>query len=693
MRPKRGESGQSLILTICVISLGVSIILYALLSGTATSRENARLATSKIDVSQREDLLMRSILHKFVEGFMSAQTWDTILNNALSEVRASTLINPADLTTLFPGQNIIPANLADSNAGVSILIPGFTGPGFSGLIAFAGTNISNVDSGDPAKPGTLPPILQYGSLPGQETVDRLLGQDPVTIPQYMFFRSAYPNTSSSVPSLSPSNRWGQLSYPNIRFGLEHPGDPLVARRIWWRIPVQYTSSFGGYTGNRQGYASQTVNYILSIYEIPSQLPITGNGNIQLGVNSDGSSWGNTTSTSNQVQITGSIYGDQVQVNGGTYSGRISSRNQVSIAQASSVSGENFSDSTYNNLGVREQKDLTRTVGGAPVSVAGDNGKVLLVPLLPGQDFLLPATGSYLPATPPTAWDLYARPYFHCRIRILISGTLSDPNSDGTKQFNYSGGQINTSGNTGAITVTISYLPDTAGLADAVFGVADSAFGTPKVYQQTNNLGGTGNLGSNGVLQTIQNGIAVNSNFLTYTSTNTGNPATDANILEIDLLNLISTLGLIPSQAYSIYIGCAPSQNPNNLAPQNLGIAITDAANLSAFTNGLSIVTTQRLYLVGDFNNTGVPTSLYAKDLRYGIDGLPAQLNLTGQVSISQVAQNSSTAVNPLSFVNGANALITGAGNTYKLNAITSPNGIPPITRLNLLFTIDEERTN
>jgi hypothetical protein len=377
----------------------------------------------------------------------------------------------------------------------------------------------------------------------------------------------------------------------------------------------------------------------------------------------------------------------VQLSGGTYGGKISSRSQVNIAQTSSVAGENFSDNTYDNLGVREQKDLTRTIGAGPVSVTGDNGKVLLVPLLPGQDFLLPATGSYLPATTPSAWDLYARPYYHCRIRILISGTLSDPNSDPTQQFNYSGGQFNTAGNTGAITITVSYLPDTAGLADAVFGVADSLLWTTKVYQQTKNP-----VGTNGVLQTI-NGNPV----LIYTTTNTGNAANDANILEIDLLNLYSMLGLIPSQVYSIYIGCAPTQNPSNLAPQNLGIAICDAANLSAFTNGLSIVTTQRLYLIGNFNTTGVPTSLYAKDVRYGIDGLAAQVNLTGQISISQVTQSSATAtptpVNPLSFVNGANVAITGAGNTYKLNAITTPKAIPPITRLNLLFTIDQERTN
>src|ERR1700724_3418742 len=99
-RPKRNESGQALILTICVISLAVSITLYAFLAGTATSRENVRLSASKIDVSQREDVLMRAILHKTAEGMLAGQTWDTILNSALSEMRASSYIDPSDLTVL-----------------------------------------------------------------------------------------------------------------------------------------------------------------------------------------------------------------------------------------------------------------------------------------------------------------------------------------------------------------------------------------------------------------------------------------------------------------------------------------------------------------------------------------------------------------------------------------------------------------
>lgn len=687
LRQKRSESGEALVLTVAVIGLAIIVTAAAFLLAARTAQDTERVASAKVDIATREDALMRAILQQTAQGMLPGPTtlggvnWTAIMTAAVNQVGATTYVDPTEVTTLL-GANVIPANMGDTGGSSLAIFQGYQQEvpwgGTTGLANLV--NAANTTA-------VQPPQLVWAANAN------ISATTATTNPQQFFLGSQMSATGTSTTS--PSGRWGTIPFPNIRFGFMRPGDSMAARRAWWRVPVLYQTTQGSLEApGSSRFPGASANYILSIYEIPSQLPITGNANIQLGLNPDGSGWGNTTaSAGGQVQITGSTYGDAVQLDGGTYSGGISSRRQLNIAQTSSVAGENFTDNTYNDLGVREQKDLTRVIGAAPVSVAGDSGKALLVPLLSGQDFYLPAAANYLPASTPTTWDLYARPYFHCRIRIMISGTISDPNADPKNAFNYSNGQINTTGNTGAITVTVSYLPDTGGLPDAVFGVSDSASGwTKKTYVQTNNLGGTGNFGSNGILQ---DGNHVNSGFLIYTSTSTGNSAIDSNILEIDLLKLYSTLGLNPSQCYSIYIGCAPSQNPNNLGPQNLGVAIMDAGDLSAFTNGLSIVTPQRLYLTGSFNNgvTVVPTSLYAPDLRYGIDAIPAQLNLTGQISISQVTQNSSTAVNPLSFVNGANAVITGAGNTYKLNAINNPKGLPPITRLNLLFTVEKERTN
>jgi hypothetical protein len=704
-RPKRSESGQALILTICVISLAVSITLYAFLSATATSRENARLAAAKIDISQREDLLMRALLHKTAEGMIAGQTWDTILNNALNEMRASTYINPADLTVLFPAQNVVPANLADSNAGVSTLIPGFTGAGFSGLIPYAGSNIISADSGNPAKSGTLPPLLQYGVLPGQEAADRLLGQDPVTTPQYMFFKSVYSNSFPFVPSLlSPSNRWGALTYPNIRFGLQRPGDPFMARRIWWRVPVQFTSSFGGYTGtykngDQRGYtASKPVNYILSVYDFPSQLPIKVGGSVNavIGQEATSESWGNTgTSSTGNVIIDGSIYGDSVQLSGSTFTGNISARTGVSVQQSSTVGSETFSDNTYADLGVREAKDTSRSIGAPPVSSAGDGGKVLLASLASSDAFFMRASGT------PTLWDLYSRPYYRCPIRIIISSIDAAGNISLTVE---------------ALASAVAPLTSLQSLnvvmnPDALLGVADPVI-------SGNLTSGVWNLVGGWKILPLTIGTAAPyldlTGTLQKTTTATGDPSGEVPLLEIDVSKLFNGLlaGLgLGVGPVAIYIGYAPDQPISNNG--NLAIALLGTSDLHAlFTNpltgasGLSIVTKQRLYILGDFNQVKLtkppdtntahdqypPTSLYAPEIRFGVNPLQPTINLKGRIDVDHGSTSTATQINPLAATSGSNSQIAFSQRQYNLTRIYDPRMVPPITRLNLLFTIEKEYT-
>ena len=90
------------------------------------------------------------------------------------------------------------------------------------------------------------------------------------------------------------------------------------------------------------YPSAPANYVLSVYEIPSQLPISGNANLQIGDNADSTAWGSG------VSITGSIYGSQIQLAGGTYSG-ISSRQAVNVLNPATVDGTAYSNSTFDAL--------------------------------------------------------------------------------------------------------------------------------------------------------------------------------------------------------------------------------------------------------------------------------------------------------------------------------------------------------
>jgi hypothetical protein len=241
------------------------------------------------------------------------------------------------------------------------------------------------------------------------------------------------------------------------------------------------------------------------------------------------------------------------------------------------------------------------------------------------------------------------------------------------------------------------------------------------YTQVTNATIINNSPSNGYLTNQADGITP-SNFLLYTSTATG--VQDCNVLEIDLLQMYATLGLNPAQCYSIYIGCNPSQTPNGGNPNFPNIVLKDADDLTGstaqlgaatpgpFHNGLSIVTTQRIYVVGggilqgtltasgfntvawpnppDPNNPYPATSIYAPDVRYGMSSATPQIAVTGQISVSQATAGSTTAINPLSFSTGANNTISGTAN---LSPLTSPRSFPPITRLSLLFTVEKERTN
>src|SRR5713101_1027829 len=95
----------------------------------------------------------------------------------------------------------------------------------------------------------------------------------LTTPQEFFLGSQYTGLSAAVTKLSLSNRWGLLIYPNIRFGYKQPGNLFIARRIWWRIPLVYQTAqqtVEDQVGvNRYPFAP--ANYVLSVYEIPSQL--------------------------------------------------------------------------------------------------------------------------------------------------------------------------------------------------------------------------------------------------------------------------------------------------------------------------------------------------------------------------------------------------------------------------------------
>jgi hypothetical protein len=670
---KRSERGASLIMLVSILGLAFIVTVAAFLLSASNGQNTARLASAKVDIATREDALMREILQQAATGMLPGTdgvtgpilTWTSIMTNAVNQLKATTYVDPAELAALPGLTGVIPDNMGDST-GTSLAIF----QGYNQEVPYGGTTpLANLDPLYNTASAKLPAPMNWS----QNVL--LSSGTAVTTPQEFFLGSQYPaGVTASVTKLSSSNRWGQIIYPSVRFGFKQPGNLFIARRVWWRIPIFFQTTQQNVQAAVSRYPGAQANYVLSVYEIPSQLPISGNANLQIGVNADNTAWGNA------IQVAGSIYGNQIQLSSGTYNGGVSSRKQINILSSATVGGLAYANNLFDQPGAgpgtRAQLALTQastqaTPGAAPISVAGNDGKVLFVPVMPGNQF-------YMSVATPTHWDLYARPYYRCRIRIIITNTnptiIYSPSQTP---------QINTAA--GAITVSVNYLQDSSSQPDQILGFIDStttaAIGSP--YSQTSYADGLAN--------------ARLPAYMNYTSTGAG----DRNLLVIDVPTMVATLGSgTPAQdaqqLYSIYIGSNPTTEP--AAPYTAsdpGVGITNTHDLSLFTSGLSIISNQTLYLIDSFNQGTTlqpPTSIYAPQVRYGMSGVIANVSLSGQISVDP-ASSATTPVNPLSLVTGSGTAIPTGSISTNFIEITDPNLIPPIPRVSLMFTIDKERTN
>jgi hypothetical protein len=275
----------------------------AFLVSASNGHNTARLASAKVDIATREDVLMREILQQTATGMLSGTdpvtnpiiNWTTIMTNAVTLLRANNYVDPSELTTLGLGAATLTlANTGDIDPSAS---PLSIFNGFNVEVPFGGTTgLTNIVPSPLPSPSVLPPLMNWtGSAP-------LSSATALTTPQEFFLGSVYTSLSADVTKLSLSNRWGRITYPNIRFGYKQPGDTnFIARHVWWRIPilyqtaqqtVEYQAGVVGGPASVNRFPSALANYVLSVYEIPSQLPISGNANLTVGLNADNATaWG------------------------------------------------------------------------------------------------------------------------------------------------------------------------------------------------------------------------------------------------------------------------------------------------------------------------------------------------------------------------------------------------------------------
>src|ERR1700681_378221 len=145
---KRNKLGASLIMLISVIGLAFVVTLTAFLMTASESQDTARLASAKVDIATREDVLMREILQQTATGMLpgtdgvtgTPQPWTNIMTNAVTQLNASTYVDPAELAALPGLAGVIPDNMGDT-AGTLLGIF----QGYNQEVPFGGTSgLANV---------------------------------------------------------------------------------------------------------------------------------------------------------------------------------------------------------------------------------------------------------------------------------------------------------------------------------------------------------------------------------------------------------------------------------------------------------------------------------------------------------------------------------------------------------------------
>src|SRR5260370_22113497 len=97
---KRSERGASLILLVSIIGLAFIVTVAAFLLAASNAQDTARLATAKVDIANREDILIREILQQTATGMPSGTNWTTIMTTAVNNIDAINYVDRTELATL-----------------------------------------------------------------------------------------------------------------------------------------------------------------------------------------------------------------------------------------------------------------------------------------------------------------------------------------------------------------------------------------------------------------------------------------------------------------------------------------------------------------------------------------------------------------------------------------------------------------
>jgi hypothetical protein len=668
--PRRGHRpGYVTLIAVLIVASMLTMLMLSMYRGAAMSRDVQGASELRIDTADKEDAVLRAIVNiapnramramksgSDVAGVRDALSWQSIFSDALMQANGRSSVDTATLAALNlsksangnPGDHFNPltttataptaAELANifkaeaqdpdfATAGINRNFKTATnfGAGYPVALNYADATKSNLDH--------LYPIISNSKIYGALATG-LVGADVTKYPLYNL-----------------------IPYPNIHFGYGTPGVNFVAKRNWWAFSMNLAANDS--VLNSAVRAGSQRDFVLSLYEIPSQLAISAETFANIGTHADGTSWKHAT-------VTGGVFATRAQVDNGIHLDSVASRDGMTLANYNSIGSKALGGDPF-SPGVREQYETAYNTS-MPVYLSSEAGRSTFIPINAGISFFdrysAAAEANVLAGT---SWNDYTNGASQCAMHLDV--VAMNPVK---LQFSYMVG-------TNRVSTVINAADMTATTANIA---AWEGASPPRPYTVKTLVSGKvcvtvrpqlfaaylASIGASGV--DVNNSISVNVN---YTNTGMNNPA---------------------------YQPTVPTRSTD------CGVILSDCNDLTAFTKGFSIVTNLLLYISDDFNQvtttppagTGLtgafspPTSIFAPEVRYGTDVDPAKVQIAGQMGhLGGDTGVGGKQARLLDLQLGSSTLANPDNISVNLSPIVHPAQLPPITMKYWLVVLEERK--
>lgn len=721
-RSKKHTGGYIALITVFTISLFMMMLMFFAYERAINAHAVQADVSVTVDYQEKEEATLRSIvailpnrairaMQDGSDGSESARTplsFENIFREALEEANAAQSISPELLAEMNLGETFT------GNTGDTV----FTNiDRVFGRISEAGGNATgNNAETNKVTPGVgvdhgegFPAALDYtnGFIPEDSIY-------PIITTQKVYGTLASGQVGLPTSSYRDFNL---IPYPDINFGYSTPGEPFVAKRNWWA----FTMDLAGQDISVTSLADTRRTYLLSLYEVPSQLPISASSFMALGEHADGSAWSN-------VEITGNVFAGRAIVEGDTELPGLASRRSLELSDDSKVGGRSFNGNPF-TPGVREAFRLTEGEF-FPVSLASESGKAAFIPINRGADYFDRFSHNLNESATisPTTWNNYSVGAMQCAMQLDI--TAADAFDSPTQlRFRYfdNGTRKEVTKNLGGSWSLPNMPPlgyvDVGDENDRVtFNTPhDLAYGKIGAFAYIDNFTGTirfdNDTFGDPIRGTRKRGFARPVNYdesarspFNFQDLDSGKKC--VSVLPERIPNfLVELLGDGTSVNSSLvvnvdYINNSALTKPSvPSAETDWGVILGECGNMTGFTEGFSLVTNMRLYIGDDFNVVETappagyvpasgrfypPCSLFAPEKRYGVDFDPFAVEVSGQLG-SVAAEDSENPVRPLDAKAVSGASMDTQRIKVNLSAINHPAELPPITMMNWLIVLEEMR--